>query len=113
MNLKNIYKKIILLIIMSDITITDKLVDKLTEALNKSVKKTNVFEKIEKIEAIAIGFGLYMSFIGIVTIYNFYSINNIKRIINIKIKKDYKEKSLFPDEYIDVKELLESLSNYF
>ena len=98
---------------MSDITITDKLVDKLTEALNKSVKKTNVFEKIEKIEAIAIGFGLYMSFIGIVTIYNFYSINNIKRIINIKIKKDYKEKSLFPDEYIDVKELLESLSNYF
>ena len=113
MNLKNIYKKIILLIIMSDITITDKLVDKLTEAINKSVKKTDVFEKIEIIEAIAIGFGLYMSFIGIVTMYNFYSINNIKRIINNKIKKDYKEKSLFPDEFIDVKELLESLSNYF
>jgi hypothetical protein len=113
MNLKNIYKKIILLIIMSDITITDKLVDKLTEAINKSVKKTDVFEKIEKIEAIAIGFGLYMSFIGIVTMYNFYSINNIKRIINNKIKKDYKEKSLFPDEFIDVKELLETLSNYF
>jgi hypothetical protein len=33
---------------MSEITITDKLVDKLTEAINKSVKKTNVFEKIEK-----------------------------------------------------------------
>jgi hypothetical protein len=99
---------------MSDITITDKLVDKLTEAINKSVKKTNIFEKIEKIEAIAIGFGLYMSFIGIVTMYNFYSINNIKRIIdNNKIEKDYKEKSLFPDEYIDVKELAESIFKYF
>ena len=113
MNLKNIYKKIILLLIMSDITITDKLVDKLTEAINKSVKKTDVFEKIEKIEAIAIGFGLYMSFIGIVTMYNFYSINNIKRIINNKIKKDYKEKSLFSDEYIDIMELSESIFNYF
>ena len=95
---------------MSDITITDKLVDKLTEAINKSVKKTNVFEKIEKIEAIAICFGLYMSFIGIVTMYNFYSINNIKRINN---NKDYREKSVFPDEYIDVKELAESIFKYF
>jgi translation elongation factor EF-1beta len=100
---------------MSDITITDKLVDKLTEALNKSVKKTNIFEKIEKIQTIAIGFGLYMSFIGIVTMYNCYSINNIKRIINNnnKIEKDYKEKSLFPDEYIDVKELADSIFKYF
>ena len=40
---------------MSDITITDKLVDKFTEAINKSIKKTDVFEKIE---TIAIGFGL-------------------------------------------------------
>jgi len=95
---------------MSDITITDKLVDKLTEAINKSVKKTLFFEKIEKIEAIAIGFGLYMSFIGIVTMYNCYSINNIKRIIN---DKEYKEKSVFPDEYIDVKELAESIFKYF
>ena len=70
---------------MSEITITDKLVDKLTEALNKSVKKTNIFEKIEKIETIAIGFGLYMSFIGAITMYNFYSINNIKQIIHIYI----------------------------
>jgi len=69
---------------MSDISITDKLVDKLTEAINKSVKKTLFFEKIEKIELIAIGFGLYMSFIGVITIYNFYSINNIKRTINNK-----------------------------
>lgn len=61
---------------MSDITITDKLVDKFTEAINKSIKKTDVFEKIE---TIAIGFGLYMTFIGIITMYNFYSINNIKR----------------------------------
>ena len=99
---------------MSDITITDKLVDKLTEAINKSVKKTLFFEKIEKIEAIAMGFGLYMSFIGIVTMYNFYNINNIKRIIdNNKIEKDYKEKSIFPDEYIDVKELAESIFKYF
>jgi hypothetical protein len=99
---------------MSDITITDKLVDKLTEAINKSLKKTNIFEKIEKIEAIAIGFGLYMSFIGVVTMYNFYNINNIKRIIdNNKIEKDYKEKSLFPDEYIDVKELADSIFKYF
>ena len=37
---------------MSDITITDKLVDKLTDAINKSVKKTNIFEKIERIETI-------------------------------------------------------------
>jgi uncharacterized membrane protein len=85
MILKKIYKKIILVIVMSDITITDKLVDKLTEALNKSVKKTNIFEKIEKIQTIAIGFGLYMSFIGVVTMYNFYIINNIKRIINNNI----------------------------
>ena len=113
MNFKNIYKKIILLLIMSDITITDKLVDKLTEALNKSVKKTNIFEKIERIETIAMGFGLYMSFIGIITMYNFYNINNIKRIINNKIEKDYKEKSVFPDEYIDVKELAESIFKYF
>ena len=99
---------------MSDINITDKLVDKLTEAINKSLKKTNIFEKIEKIEAIAIGFGLYMSFIGVVTMYNFYNINNIKRIINNnKIEKDYKEKSLFPDEYIDVKELADSIFKYF
>jgi hypothetical protein len=98
---------------MSDITITDKLVDKLTEAINKSVKKTNVFEKIERIEQIAMGFGLYMSFIGIITIYNFYSINNIKQIINNNPKKDYKEKSIFPDEYIDVKELTESIFKYF
>jgi hypothetical protein len=98
---------------MSDITITDKLVDKLTEAINKSVKKTNIFEKIEKIEAIAIGFGLYMSFIGIVTMYNFYNINNIKRIIDNNPKKDYKEKSIFPDEYIDVKELAESIFKYY
>jgi hypothetical protein len=99
---------------MSDITITDKLVDKLTEAINKSLKKTNIFEKIEKIEAIAIGFGLYMSFIGVVTMYNFYNINNIKRIINNnKIEKDYKEKSIFPDEYIDVKELAESIFKYY
>jgi len=99
---------------MSDITITDKLVDKLTEALNKSVKKTNIFEKIERIETIAMGFGLYMSFIGIITMYNFYNINNIKRIINNnKIEKDYKEKSVFPDEYIDVKELAESIFKYF
>ena len=98
---------------MSDITITDKLVDKLTDALNKSVKKTNIFEKIEKIEAIAIGFGLYMSFIGIITMYNFYSINNINKIICTKIKKDYREKSVFPDEYIDVKELAESIFKYF
>ena len=95
---------------MSDITITDKLVDKLTEAINKSVKKTNIFEKIEKIEKIAICFGLYMSFIGIVTMYNFYSIINIKRINN---NKDYREKSVFPDEYIDVKELAESIFKYF
>ena len=94
---------------MSDITITDKLVDKLTEAINKSVKKTLFFEKIE---AIAIGFGLYMSFIGVVTMYNFYNINNIKRIINNKTNKDYKEKSVFPDEYIDVKELAESIFKY-
>jgi hypothetical protein len=98
---------------MSDITITDKLVDKLTEAINKSVKKTLFFEKIEKIEAIAIGFGLYMSFIGIVTMYNSYNINNIKRIINNKTNKEYKEKSIFPDEYIDVKELAESIFKYF
>ena len=99
---------------MSDITITDKLVDKLTEALNKSVKKTNIFEKIERIETIAMGFGLYMSFIGIITMYNFYNINNIKRIINNnKIEKDYKEKSVFPDEYIDVKELADSIFKYF
>ena len=98
---------------MSDITITDKLVDKLTEALNKSVKKTNIFEKIERIETIAMGFGLYMSFIGIITMYNFYNINNIKRIIDDKTKKDYKEKSVFPDEYIDVKELAESIFKYF
>jgi len=99
---------------MSDITITDKLVDKLTEALNKSVKKTNIFEKIERIETIAMGFGLYMSFIGIITMYNFYNINNIKRIINNnKIEKDYKEKSVFPDEYIDVKELAETIFKYF
>ena len=98
---------------MSDITITDKLVDKLTEAINKSVKKTLFFEKIEKIEAIAIGFGLYMSFIGIVTMYNSYNINNIKRIIDNNHKKEYKEKSIFPDEYIDVKELAESIFKYF
>ena len=98
---------------MSDITITDKLVDKLTEALNKSVKKTNIFEKIERIETIAMGFGLYMSFIGIITMYNFYNINNIKRIIDDKTKKDYKEKSVFPDEYIDVKELADSIFKYF
>ena len=98
---------------MSDITITDKLVDKLTEALNKSVKKTNIFEKIERIETIAMGFRLYMSFIGIITMYNFYNINNIKRIIDDKTKKDYKEKSVFPDEYIDVKELAESIFKYF
>ena len=98
---------------MTDITITDKLVEKLTEAINKSVKKTDVFEKIEKIEKIVIGFGLYMSFIGIVTMYNFYSINNIKKIINNKIKKEYKEKSVFPDEYIDIKELSESIFKYF
>ena len=98
---------------MSDITITDKLIDKLTEALNKSVKKTLFFEKIEKIEVIAIGFGLYMSIIGVITMYNFYSINNIKRIITNKIKKDYREKSLFPDEYNDVKELTESILKYF
>ena len=98
---------------MSDITITDKLVDKLTEAINKSVKKTLFFEKIEKIEAIAIGFGLYMSFIGIVTMYNSYNINNIKRIINDKSNKEYKEKAVFPDEYIDVKELAESIFKYF
>ena len=98
---------------MSDITITDKLVDKLTEAINKSVKKTNIFEKIEKIEKIAICFGLYMSFIGIVTMYNSYNINNIKRIIDNNHKKEYKEKSIFPDEYIDVKELAESIFKYF
>ena len=95
---------------MSDITITDKLVDKLTEAINKSVKKTLFFEKIEKIESIAIGFGLCISFISIITMYNFYSINNIKRINN---NKDYREKSVFPDEYIDVKELAESIFKYF
>jgi len=72
---------------MSDISITDKLVDKLTEAINKSIKKTLFFEKIEKIELIAIGFGLYMSFIGVITMYNFYSINNIKRTINNKHNK--------------------------
>jgi translation elongation factor EF-1beta len=98
---------------MSDITITDKLVDKLTEAINKSVKKTLFFEKIEKIETIAIGFGLYMSFIGIVTMYNSYNINNIKRIINNKSNKDYRETSVIPDEYIDVKELAESIFKYF
>ena len=98
---------------MSDITITDKLVDKLTEALNKSVRKTNVFEKIERIETIAIGFGLYMSFIGIVTMYNFYNINNIKRIINIKSNKEFKETSIIPDEYNDIKELAESIFKYF
>lgn len=54
-----------------------------------------------------------MSFIGVITIYNFYSINNIKRIINNKNEKDYKEKSLFPDEYIDVKELTECIFKYF
>ena len=98
---------------MSDITITDKLVDKLTDAINKSVKKTNIFEKIERIETIAMGFGLYMSFIGIITMYNFYNINNIKRIIDNNSKKDYKEKSVFPDEYIDVKELAETIFKYF
>ena len=98
---------------MSDITITDKLVDKLTEAINKSVKKTNIFEKIEKIETIAIGFGLYMSIIGVITMYNFYSINNIKRIITNKIKKDYREKSVILNEYNDVKELTESILKYF
>jgi hypothetical protein len=70
-------------------------------------------KKLKKIETIAIGFGLYMSFIGVITIYNFYSINNIKRIINNKNEKDYKEKSLFPDEYIDVKELTECIFKYF
>ena len=65
---------------MSDITITDKLVDKLTEALNKSVKKTNIFEKIERIETIAMGFGLYMSFIGIITMYNFYNIKTYENM---------------------------------
>jgi hypothetical protein len=45
--------------------------------------------------------------------YNFYSINNIKRIINNKSNKEYKEKSVFPDEYIDVKELAESIFKYF
>ena len=98
---------------MSDITITDKLIDKLTEALNKSVKKTLFFEKIEKIEVIAIGFGLYMSIIGVITMYNFYSINNIKRIITNKIKKDYREKSVILNEYNDVKELTESILKYF
>ena len=81
---------------MSDITITDKLVDKFTEAINKSIKKTDVFEKIE---TIAIGFGLYMTFIGIITMYNFYSINNIKQ----KSNKEYKENYVIPDEYNDVK----------
>ena len=90
---------------MSDITITDKLVDKLTEAINKSVKKTDVFEKIE---IIAVGFGLYMSFIGVITMYNFYSINNIKQIID-----NNKEKSVLQDKYIDVKELAESIFKFF
>jgi len=98
---------------MTDINITDKLVDKLTEALNKSVRKTLFFEKIEKIEAIAIGFGLYMSFIGVITMYNFYSINNIKRIINNKSKSEYRETSVIQDEYNDVKELAESIFKYF
>jgi hypothetical protein len=78
---------------MSDITITDKLVDKLTEAINKSVKKTLFFEKIEKIEAIAIGFGLYMSFIGIVTMYNSYNINNIN---NTQAREQWQRNNSFP-----------------
>ena len=54
-----------------------------------------------------------MSFIGIVTMYNFYSINNIKRIINNKSNKEYKERSIISDEYNDVKELAESIFKYY
>jgi hypothetical protein len=35
------------------------------------------------------------------------------RFDNTKNEKNYKEKSLFPDEYIDVKELSESIFKYF
>ena len=42
---------------MSDINISNKLVDKLTETLNKSFKNTNIFEKIKKIESVVIGIG--------------------------------------------------------
>ena len=113
---------------MSDINISDKLVDKLTEALNKSVKKTLFFEKIEKIESIAIGFGLCISFISIITMYNFYSINNIKQIINNnnnesknesnnesnnKSKNEYEETSIISDEYTAVKEIAEIIFSYY
>ena len=54
-----------------------------------------------------------MSFIGIVTMYNFYSINNIKRIINNKSNKEYKERTIISDEYNDVKELAESIFKYY
>ena len=76
---------------MSDINISNKLVDKLTETLNKSFKNTNIFEKIKKIESVVIGIGLCMSFISIVTIHNFYSINNIKHKINNKSNNESKE----------------------
>jgi tRNA uridine 5-carboxymethylaminomethyl modification enzyme len=41
--------------------------------------------------------------------------NSVEDLIidNNKIEKDYKEKSIFPDEYIDVKELAESIFKYF
>jgi len=54
-----------------------------------------------------------MSFIGVITMYNFYSINNIKRIIKNKSNKEYKESTIIPDEYTDVKELTESIFKYF
>ena len=78
---------------MSDINISNKLVDKLTETLNKSFKNTNIFEKIKKIESVVIGIGLCMSFISIVTIHNFYSINNIKHKINNKSNNESNNES--------------------
>ena len=74
---------------MTDSNITDKLVDKITDALNKSVKKTDIFEKAEKIEVIALCSGFCISIIGLLTIYNTYSILSIKN----KIKKYDKKKS--------------------
>lgn len=106
---------------MSDINISNKLVDKLTETLNKSFKNTNIFEKIKKIESVVIGIGLCMSFISIVTIHNFYSINNIKHKINNKSNNESnnqsnnksKEFSIISDEYNGVKEFAETIFKYF
>jgi cell division protein FtsL len=77
---------------MSELNITDKLVDKIADALNKSVKKTDIFEKAEKIEVIALCSGFCISIIGLLTIYNTYSILSIKNKIK-KYEKNIKKDS--------------------